>query len=109
MARERVLIVGGGVSGLAAAGFLSDCFDCLLVEREPEIGGYCRTIHNDNFTWDYSGHFFHFRNNWIAEYVHRRMDVSRLLRVARKSRVYFRGQYIDYPFQFNIHQLPQSV
>jgi protoporphyrinogen oxidase len=108
MARERVLIVGGGVSGLAAAGFLSDRFDCLLVEREPEIGGYCRTIHKDNFTWDYSGHFFHFRNNWIAEYVHRRMDVSRLLRVARKSRVYFRGQYIDFPFQFNIHQLPLS-
>jgi protoporphyrinogen oxidase len=108
MARERVLIVGGGVSGLAAAGFLSDRFDCLLVEREPEIGGYCRTTHKDNFTWDYSGHFFHFRNNWIAEYVHRRMDVSRLLRVARKSRVYFRGQYIDFPFQFNIHQLPLS-
>ena len=106
MGRERVLIVGGGISGLAAAGFLADRFDCLLVEREPEIGGYCRTIYKDGFTWDYSGHFFHFRNEWIADYIHSRMDLSELLTVDRKSRIYFRNEYIDFPFQFNIHQLP---
>jgi protoporphyrinogen oxidase len=106
MSRERVLIVGGGVSGLAAAGFLADRFDCLLVEREPEVGGYCRTIYKDGFTWDYSGHFFHFRHKWIADYVHARMDLSALLTVDRKSRIYFRNGYINFPFQFNIHELP---
>ena len=106
MSRKRVIIVGGGVSGLAAAGFLQDRFDCILVEREKELGGYCRTIYQDGFTWDYSGHFFHFRHDWIADYVHARMDTSRLLRIDRKSKIYFRGRYIDFPFQFNLHQLP---
>lgn len=105
MSRERVLIVGGGISGLAAAGFLADQFECLLVEREPEIGGYCRTIYKDGFTWDYSGHFFHFRNEWIANFIHARMDMSGLLTINRKSRIYFRNEYVDFPFQFNIHQL----
>jgi protoporphyrinogen oxidase len=106
MSRERILIVGGGVSGLAAAGFLADRFDCLLVERESEIGGYCRTIYKDGFVWDYSGHFFHFQHKWVADYIHAKMDISRLLIINRKSRIYLRNQYVDFPFQFNIHQLP---
>lgn len=106
MNRERILVVGGGVSGLAVAGFLADRFDCMLVEREPEFGGYCRTIYKDGFTWDYSGHFFHFQHQWVADYIHARMDLSRLLAIDRKSRIYFRNQYVDFPFQFNIHQLP---
>ena len=106
MSRERVLVVGGGVSGLAVAGFLADQFDCILVERESEFGGYCRTIYKDGFTWDYSGHFFHFQHQRVADFIHARMDLSRLLVIDRKSRVYFRNQYVDFPFQFNIHQLP---
>jgi protoporphyrinogen oxidase len=104
--RERVLIIGGGVSGLAAAGFLADGFDCQLLEKERELGGYCRTVYQDGFTWDYSGHFFHFRHPWIRDHIHRRMDTTGLLAVRKVSRVYFRGSYIDHPFQFNIHQLP---
>src|SRR5688500_12477980 len=104
--RERVIIVGGGISGLAAAGFLADQYDCLLVEREPELGGYCRTIYQDGFTWDYSGHFFHFRRKWIADYVHSKLDASKLLEIDRVSKIYLRNQYVDYPFQFNVHQLP---
>jgi protoporphyrinogen oxidase len=106
--KERVLIVGGGISGLAAAGFLRDTFDCLLVEKESEIGGYCRTFYQAGFTWDYSGHFYHFRHQWIAEHLRRQMDADGLLTVKRISRIYLRNAYIDYPFQYNIHQLPTA-
>lgn len=33
------LIVGGGVSGLAFAGFLHDQSECLLIEKDNELGG----------------------------------------------------------------------
>jgi protoporphyrinogen oxidase len=106
--KDRVVVVGGGVTGLAAAGFLAGTHDVTLLEREPELGGYCRTIYQDGFTWDYSGHFFHFRTPWVAERLHARLDRSQLLRVAKRSRVWFRGGYVDYPFQYNIHQLPAA-
>ena len=34
------------------------------------------------------------------------MDLSRLLSIDRRSRIYIRDRYVDFPFQFNIHQLP---
>jgi len=103
---EKVVIIGGGVTGLSAAGFLAGTHDCTVIESEAEVGGYCRTFYQDGFTWDYSGHFFHFRNQWVADYVHARLDVENLLDVQKVSRIYFRGQYVDFPFQHNIHQLP---
>jgi protoporphyrinogen oxidase len=106
--REKVVIIGGGVTGLAAAGFLGGTHDCVLLERESELGGYCRTFYQDGFTWDYSGHFFHFRNKWVADYVHARLDVENLLKVQKETRIFFRGQFVDFPFQHNIHQLPME-
>lgn len=104
----RIVIIGGGVTGLAAAGFLADAYDCTLLERESELGGYCRTIYQDGFVWDYAGHFVHFRHPWIADYIHARMDLSNLLNLNKISRIYFKGRYIDHPFQYNINQLPLS-
>lgn len=106
MEQTRYLIVGAGVSGLAFADALGDR-DYLILEAEPEIGGYCRTVLRDGFVWDYSGHFFHFRHPEIERYLTDRMS-SRVLRVERDSRIWFANRLIDYPFQRNIHQLPRA-
>jgi len=103
----RYLIVGAGVSGLSFADWLRDD-DYLIVEAESEIGGYCRTVKRDGFVWDYAGHFFHFRDPEIERYLVDRMGAADVLRVQRESRVWYGGQYVDFPFQKNIHQLPEA-
>jgi protoporphyrinogen oxidase len=105
--RTRYLIVGAGVSGLAFADWLRHD-DYLLVEAEDEIGGYCRTIERAGFVWDYSGHFFHFRRPEIERYLVDRMGEQRILRVQRDSRIWYADRFIDFPFQKNIHQLPEA-
>ena len=107
MQRTRYLIVGAGVSGLAVADWLGD-EDYLIVEAEDEIGGYCRTVERGGFVWDYSGHFFHFRQPEIERYLVDRMGAQRVLRVERDSRIWYGDRFIDYPFQRHIHQLPQA-
>ena len=106
MERSRYLIVGAGVSGLAFADWLGD-EDFLVVEAEPEIGGYCKTIERDGFVWDYSGHFFHFRHPEIEAYLVERMK-GRVLRIERESRIWYGERLIDFPFQRNIHQLSDA-
>ena len=43
MKQVKYLIIGAGISGLTAANYLKK--DYLLIEKENEPGGYCRTIH----------------------------------------------------------------
>ena len=107
MERTRHLIIGAGVSGLAFADWLQDD-DYLIVEAEDEIGGYCRTVRRNGFVWDYAGHFFHFRHPAIERYLVDRMGDQRVLRIGRDSRIWYGNRFIDFPFQKNIHQLPEG-
>ena len=54
----KYLIIGAGISGLTFANYADG--DYLIVEKEDEVGGYCRTIKEKDYVWDYAGHFFHF-------------------------------------------------
>jgi len=99
------LIIGAGVTGLAFANFI-DSDDYLIIEKDDQPGGYCKSIHESGFVWDYSGHFFHFRNPEIETFLRERMPHDALLRRHRSAAIYYRGTFIDYPFQKNIHQLP---
>jgi protoporphyrinogen oxidase len=110
MESVRTLIVGAGVSGLAAAAALAERGDAdyLLLEADREMGGYCKTVRREGFVWDYSGHFFHFKHPEIEAWLRQRMPGQRLRVVEKKSFIAYKGRQIDFPFQKNIHQLPQD-
>jgi protoporphyrinogen oxidase len=107
MDQTRFLIVGGGITSLAFAGAL-DSDDYLVCEADAELGGYCKTVKQDGFVWDYSGHFFHFRHRAIEEQLVSRIGADRVRKVAKDSRIFWQGSHIEFPFQKNIHQLPPA-
>ena len=100
------VIVGAGVSGLAYAGFSKN--ECLLLEKDAEIGGYCKTIKWGDFVWDSSGHFFHFSDTFLEDYICRNMVHDDILYCEKHTQIFYRQKYIDFPFQKNIHQLDQD-
>ena len=63
MIKTKYLIIGAGISGLTFANYAKG--DYLIVEKESEVGGYCRTIKRKDYVWDYAGHFFHFKTEEI--------------------------------------------
>lgn len=101
------LIIGAGVSGLSYAAFCGHD-DYLIIERDSSIGGYCRTVKQDGFTWDYSGHFFHFLNDEIKRFLFEKMNEEDILTVQKHAQIFFKYSYIDFPFQRNIHQLEKE-
>jgi protoporphyrinogen oxidase len=103
----RHLIVGAGVTGLATAAFLRGQ-DYLVLEADREIGGYCKTVKRDGFVWDYSGHFFHFKHPEIEDWLRQRMGGQEVRTIQKQSFISYGGRQIDFPFQKNIHQLPQD-
>ena len=100
------VIIGAGVSGIAYAGFSEN--KCLLLEKDAEIGGYCKTIKWGDFVWDYSGHFFHFRDTFLEDYICRNMVHDDIRYCEKHTQIFYRQKYIDFPFQKNIHQLDQD-
>lgn len=100
------IIIGAGISGLTYANYTHN--DYLILEKENHTGGLCNTIKQNGFVWDYSGHFFHFQDPQIAEFISKRIDQSQLLKVEKHTQIRYKDRLIDFPFQKNIHQLSQD-
>ena len=96
----KYLIVGGGVTGLAFANFIKN-EDWLIAESAHEVGGYCRSIHQDGFVWDYSGHFFHFNRDWVRNLFLDKMKDVEICTIRKKSSIFYNDRRIDFPFQKN--------
>lgn len=100
------LIIGAGISGLSYAAATQH--DYLILERDNAIGGYCKTIYDGDYIWDYSGHFFHFQHEYIKDYVMEKLSEEEVLKVNKYTQIYYKGLHVDFPFQTNIHQLEKE-
>jgi len=112
-----VLVVGAGPSGLGTAAFFdvakkaagSDA-RLVVVEAAADPGGYCRTVKQDGFVFDYAGHFFHFRDPAMRDFLAKRLPADALCTVQRIARVIdVAGDEVAYPYQAHIGGLPKAA
>lgn len=104
--KTKNLIIGGGLSGLATAYYLGD--DYLIVEKDTTPGGYCRTVPNNEYVWDYAGHFYHFQTEKYKKLFLSLVEEDEIIRQKKNTKIYYKGKLIDYPFQTNIHELKKD-
>lgn len=108
--KVKTLIIGGGLAGLSCARELSKASrSYLLVEKERETGGLCRSVFDKGFTFDYTGHFLHFQKNRIQDWVLDLVGGKELKLRARHAAVYSHGTYSEYPYQENNAGLPSNI
>lgn len=100
------LIIGAGVTGLTYGNFCNH--DYLIIEKEDEAGGLCRTFYKDGFIWDYAGHFFHFKTTELKEFFDTRINKDQMVVCNKNTKIFYKEDMIEYPFQMNIHQLPKD-
>lgn len=99
--KVETLIAGGGLAGLACARTLNEKRrSYLLVERESQVGGLCRTILDKGFTFDYTGHFLHFHKPEIQKWVLGLLG-GRLKSRIRHAVIHSQKTYSEYPYQEN--------
>ncbi len=106
MKEVKYLIIGGGISGLTFANYIDDSY--LIVEKEKEVGGYCRTIKKGDFIWDYAGHFFHFKTEEFKNLFQKSINKDEIVYQDKCTKIMYKDKLIDYPFQTNIHQLDKE-
>jgi protoporphyrinogen oxidase len=100
------LIIGAGPAGLAVAYALQG--DTLVLEKEDEVGGLCRSIKHDGGVFDIGGHSFHTPHPDVAALMNEVTDGGLYLQ-QRDARVYSMGTLIPYPFQRYYERLPDPA
>jgi protoporphyrinogen oxidase len=107
MSGPPVVILGGGLTGLSAALHL-DRVASVIVERDREPGGLCRSFREEGFTFDCTGHLLHLRDARFQALVER-LAPGTMARHERKALIHSHGVETDYPFQANLRGLPVPV
>jgi protoporphyrinogen oxidase len=103
---DRALIVGGGLTGLVAAEQLQRAgIPATVLERETEPGGACRSISDDGFVFDYTGHLLHVGRRETEAYLDELGLWSQLEVHGRRAAVVIGGCTTPYPVQINTHGL----
>jgi protoporphyrinogen oxidase len=106
-----LLILGAGLAGLSAAyqarkeGVAYLCF-----EAQDRPGGLVRSEQVNGFSFDYTGHLLHMREERTRALVLDELALKEaFVPVQRDSWVYAFGRYTRAPFQSNLFGLPPAV
>ncbi len=107
----RVIVLGGGISGLTAARTLQEQErDFLLLERCPTLGGMTRTVEVGDFCFDYTGHFLHLsRYATPGDIPYANLNNDEWARISRRSCCFVGGKLITAPIQYNLAELPKYL
>lgn len=100
------IVVGAGPTGLSAAYHLGK--GSLLLEQHDVIGGWCRSIVDHGFTFDYAGHIM-FSNDPYVHQLYRKLLGDNVHWQDREAWIYSKDVYTRYPFQGALYGLPPDV
>jgi protoporphyrinogen oxidase len=105
-----VVVIGAGLSGLAAALTAQRAgLEVTVLEAENEPGGLARSVRVDGYTFDYSGHLLHLARPETRELVFEVSAKEDWQRLSRRSAILFAGDFVPYPFQLHLAFAPESV
>ena len=104
--RTGCLIVGAGPTGLSAAYHLGA--DTTLLERNATVGGWCRSIQDQGFTFDYAGHIMFSNDPYVLKLYDILLGDNQHWQM-REAWVYSKQVFTRYPFQGALYGLPPAV
>jgi protoporphyrinogen oxidase len=105
MTKGSIVIIGAGISGISIAYFLKK--PSIVLEKNQQAGGLCRSFYKGGFTFDCSGHFIHIKDKNILDLVSKL--TSNIIEVKRNTSIYFNKQLIPFPFQANLYYLEEKI
>ncbi|HVD76411.1 MAG TPA: FAD-dependent oxidoreductase, partial [Vicinamibacteria bacterium] len=95
--RDPVVVLGGGVAGLAAAYYLAKGgWPVTVVEKSPVLGGLCGSFQSHGFTLDHGPHKLYSVVPGILDEI-RGLLGEDLIEHKKRNRIRLLGRYLDYP------------
>ncbi len=102
-----IVILGAGLAGLSTALHLKHR-PFKVCEAEREVGGLCRSVKVDGFTFDYTGHLLYLHHEPVKTFLHDLIQ-GKMRGLKRSAWIYASGVHVPFPFQVNTHGLPAET
>lgn len=105
----KLMILGGGLSAITLAYFLQDddqIEEITILEKEDAIGGLCRSIHKDGYTYDIGPHILFSKDKEMLNLMLELTPETNQLR--RSNQIIHKGRYVQYPFENDLSKLPSE-
>ena len=100
-ARPRIVVLGGGPTGLYAARVLSrNGHDVTLIEKEERPGGLATSHQRDGNWYDLGVHMLHEFDRPIFEDIRDHVMGDERIEVALDAKIRWAGAFYRYPLQF---------
>jgi UDP-galactopyranose mutase len=102
----QCIVIGAGPTGLSTAYHLGK--NTLLLDKNPSVGGWCRSVEDHGFTFDHAGHIM-FSNDPYVLKLYDKLLGKNLHWQNREAWIYSKSVYTRYPFQGALYGLPPKV
>lgn len=105
----NICILGGGLSGISSAYFLQNVNNVdkiTILEKEDSIGGLCRSIKKDGYTYDIGPHILFSKDKEMLNLMLSVLDEKNDLK--RSNQIIYKGRYVQYPFENDLSKLPED-
>jgi protoporphyrinogen oxidase len=105
----KTAILGGGLTGITLARLLAEKgVEVIVLERETDYGGLCRSLIDSGFTFDIGGsHIIFSRDEQVLTFMNDSLGENSQHNI-RNTKIFYKGRYIKYPFENGLNQLPKD-
>ena len=105
----KITILGAGLSGIALAYFLQEnekVGQIDLLESADAIGGLCRSIKKDGYTYDIGPHILFSKDKEMLALMLSVLEEKNDLK--RSNQILYKGRLVQYPFENDLSKLPED-
>lgn len=94
----KIGILGGGISGISLAYFLSDKHEVTVLEASENPGGLCATRTVGDFKYDLGGHIAYSKYEEVNNLIESLLGDNCLYRPMNTKEIFYEDDYMKYPF-----------
>lgn len=109
--KNKIAVIGSGISGLSVASVLNDTNEVTVFERKSTIGGLVHCDRPQDVLYHrVGGHVFNSKNKEILDWFWTKFNKeTEFVQAKRNAKIFFEDKFIGYPIENFLYQFDAGI